>query len=58
MTTATCPTTPVPYDDDPSDTLAGCGSTNVSEPDGEGLVDCYDCGIWFPVAEGAGRQDA
>jgi len=25
-----------------------CGSTNVSqEADDEGLIDCYDCGIWF-----------
>lgn len=25
----------------------GCGGTNVSEADDEGLIDCLDCGIWF-----------
>lgn len=25
----------------------GCKSTNLSEPDDEGLIDCLDCGIWF-----------
>lgn len=24
-----------------------CGSTNVSAIDREGLVDCFNCGIWF-----------
>lgn len=46
----TCPTTPVPYDDDPTQVLVGCGSSNVSEPDDEGIVDCLDCGIWFTPA--------
>ncbi len=27
--------------------IVGCGSPNVSEPDDEGLCDCFDCGIWF-----------
>ena len=27
--------------------IQGCGGTNTSDPDDEGLVDCYDCGIWF-----------
>lgn len=35
--------------------LKGCGSENVfrseEEPD---LVDCCECGIWFPLAEGIG----
>jgi hypothetical protein len=28
-------------------TCPECKSTNCSAPDGEGLVDCYECGIWF-----------
>jgi hypothetical protein len=28
----------------------GCGSTNVSTPDDEGLHDCLDCGLWFTAA--------
>lgn len=27
--------------------VVGCGSTNVSGPDSEGLYDCNDCGMWF-----------
>jgi hypothetical protein len=37
-----CPTVPrFPGD------LAGCGSTNVSQPDKEGVCDCHNCGMWF-----------
>ena len=32
--------------------IVGCGSTNVSQPDEEGLCDCSDCGIFFPAADG------
>jgi hypothetical protein len=43
------PETPKPKCPDqprfPGDTI-GCGSTNLSEPDEEGLVDCHDCGMW------------
>ena len=28
-------------------TCPECGSTNTSQPDNEGLVDCMKCGIWF-----------
>lgn len=24
-----------------------CGSTNTTDADDEGLIDCFDCGIWF-----------
>ena len=24
-----------------------CGSANISKLDDEGLVDCYNCGVWF-----------
>ena len=24
-----------------------CGSSNVSEADDEGLIDCFNCGLWF-----------
>jgi len=24
-----------------------CASRHVSPPDREGLIDCYDCGIWW-----------
>lgn len=27
--------------------VVGCGSTNVSGPDNEGLFDCQDCGVFF-----------
>ncbi len=27
--------------------LVGCGSTNLSEEDDEGLFDCLDCGLFF-----------
>jgi hypothetical protein len=47
-----CPTTPTPYDDDPTEMMAGCGSTDLSEPDREGLIDCGYCGMWFnPTTE-------
>lgn len=32
--------------------LFGCGSTNVTGPDEEGLYDCLNCGLWFAAAEG------
>ena len=42
-----CPTTRR-HDDD----VIGCGSTNLSQPDDEGIVDCNDCGMWFnPVVD-------
>lgn len=31
--------------------ILGCGSTNLSGPDAEGLIDCADCGMWFSPAE-------
>ena len=35
-------------------TILGCGSTNVTGPDDDGLFDCLDCGIWFdPARESA-----
>ena len=34
--------------------IVGCGSTDVSDPDDEGICDCYNCGIWFPAAEANG----
>lgn len=27
--------------------LVGCGSTNLTEADDEGLFDCIDCGLFF-----------
>ena len=33
--------------------IEGCGSTNLTGPDWEGLYDCLDCGIWFDDAENA-----
>jgi hypothetical protein len=51
-----CPTTPKPYDDDPSEMMAGCGSTSLMGPDREGLMDCNDCGIWFKPAEEYGQD--
>ena len=32
-----------------------CGSTNVSAIDREGLVDCFNCGIWFDPLHHANR---
>lgn len=30
-------------------TCIDCGSENVSEPDFEGFIDCFDCGAaWIP----------
>jgi len=47
-----CPTTPTPYDDNPDETMAGCGHEFEAEPDEEGLVDCPNCGMWFnPLKE-------
>ena len=31
--------------------LVGCGSTNITKPDEEGLHDCLDCGLWFKATE-------
>ena len=42
----------------PGDTLIGCGSTNIREPDDEGLCDCLDCGIWFPAGQATRRVAA
>ena len=35
--------------------LCGCGSTNLNGPDGEGVYDCLDCGIFF-TAESLGDR--
>ena len=35
--------------------VCGCGSANVSGPDGEGVYDCGDCGIFF-TAESIGNR--
>lgn len=29
------------------DDLVGCGSTNLSEEDREGFIDCLNCGLFF-----------
>jgi hypothetical protein len=42
----TCPTATHDVDGTPH-SIIGCGSDDVSEPDDEGLVDCFSCGIWF-----------
>jgi hypothetical protein len=39
-----CPTTM-------SGDLTGCGSSNVTGPDEEGIYDCLDCGLWFHDSE-------
>ncbi len=44
--TLRCPTAPT-QPDGTQHTVIGCGSTNVTTPDAEGIVDCCDCGIWF-----------
>lgn len=31
----------------------GCDSTNLTEPDHEGLMDCRDCGTWFKPTDPA-----
>lgn len=38
-----CPPSSVPG----HDRLEGCSSDNVVGPDGEGLYDCLDCGLWM-----------
>ena len=30
--------------------IAGCGSTDVTDPDDEGMVDCCSCGLFFNPA--------
>lgn len=45
----TCPTSTA-QPNGSTHTIVGCGSTNVSGPDDEGLYDCLDCGIWFDPA--------
>ena len=35
--------------------ICGCGSANVNGPDGEGVYDCGDCGIFF-TAESVGNR--
>ena len=35
--------------------IVGCGSTNVSEPDKEGVCDCYNCGIFFGADDPAAQ---
>jgi len=49
--TRRCPTGPSPTRKPGEDDLRGCGSTNLSEPDDEGLIDCLDCGLWMTEAE-------
>ena len=39
--TVTCP------DDTVGSMIRGCGHVFEAEPDGEGLIDCPRCGIWF-----------
>ena len=52
-TTITCPTSEKLADGTLA-TILGCGSTNVTGPDDDGLFDCLDCGIWFdPARESA-----
>ncbi len=46
-----CPTIPRHEGD-----LVGCGSTNVTEADEEGMHDCRDCGLFF--TEEAAEQSA
>jgi hypothetical protein len=41
-----CPATPRFTGD-----LVGCGSTDVTQPDHEGLCDCRACGMWFRASE-------
>lgn len=41
-----CPATPRFTGD-----LVGCGSTEVTQPDHEGLCDCLSCGMWFRASE-------
>lgn len=41
-----CPATPRFTGD-----LVGCGSTEVTQPDDEGLCDCLSCGLWFRASE-------
>lgn len=41
-----CPTATHHRDGTPH-TIVGCGSTNLTGPDHEGLYDCLDCGIFF-----------
>lgn len=36
-----------PSEERHTDDVVGCGSTNVSGPDEEGLFDCHDCGVFF-----------
>lgn len=31
--------------------LVGCGSSNITEPDDEGIIDCLSCGLWFTELE-------
>jgi hypothetical protein len=49
METMTCPTSPLTADGTPH-SIIGCGSTNVTGPDFEGLWDCHSCGIWWDPA--------
>ncbi len=51
-----CPTRATPYDDNPTEYMRGCGSANLDGPDDEGLVDCFDCGIWFNPSEEFGTD--
>ena len=36
----------------------GCGSTNVTGPDTDGIYDCAECGMWFlPEVQAASVDD-
>lgn len=38
--------------------IKGCGAVFEAEPDDEGLVDCFACGIWFRADEPGVRVDS
>ncbi len=38
--------------------IVDCDSTNVSEPNEEGVCDCHVCGIWFRADEPDARTSA
>jgi hypothetical protein len=35
----------------PAKLCPGCGSSNITEPDDEDLIDCCKCGIWFSAGD-------
>ena len=46
ITIVTCPTE-ARQQDGTLHTIIGCGSSNVTGPDDEGIYDCDDCGVFF-----------